>query len=167
MLVSRLSSVLCSIKPLIFTAWQQTSSVCLVSSAAMLCPIYLFILFFSERTRWTSGGSCEPWLTSGQSRTTRRTRTPQPASLSTAGRTSCSVSSALCATYLPFSRFAGFQQVNMTCLFFFLILVAFRLYDLDRDDKISRDELLQVRNKLEKLKSPDGKNENDRILASS
>lgn len=54
----------------------------------------------------------------------------------------------------------------MTCLFF-LILVAFRLYDLDRDDKISRDELLQVRNKLEKLKSPDGKNENDRILASS
>lgn len=42
---SRLTLLLCSIKPLMFTAWQQTSSVCLVSSAAMLCPIYLFILF--------------------------------------------------------------------------------------------------------------------------
>lgn len=29
-------------------------------------------------------------------------------------------------------------------IYLFIFLVAFRLYDLDRDDKISRDELLQV-----------------------
>ena len=29
-------------------------------------------------------------------------------------------------------------------IYFYIFPVAFRLYDLDRDDKISRDELLQV-----------------------
>lgn len=49
-------------------------------------------VFTSERTRWTSGGSCGPWLTSGRLRTMRRTRTPPPASRSTAGQTNCGVS---------------------------------------------------------------------------
>lgn len=41
---------------------------------------------------------------------------------------------------------------------FFFLAVAFRLYDLDRDDKISRDELLQVSNMWfpQKLNQPDG-----------
>lgn len=35
--------------------------------------------------------------------------------------------------------------MTYTCVYvYFIFTVAFRLYDLDRDDKISRDELLQV-----------------------
>ena len=37
-----------------------------------------------------------------------------------------------------------YDRIVMKYMFLFPS-VAFRLYDLDRDDKISRDELLQVR----------------------
>lgn len=37
------------------------------------------------------------------------------------------------------------MALEFNCSSFFPV-VAFRLYDLDKDDKISRDELLQVNN---------------------
>lgn len=84
----------------------------------------------------------------------RRTRTPQPVSHSTAGQTSCCVS-----VKLGYGGVSGggsdhwqsFTGCHDVCLLsqswlidIFIFPVAFRLYDLDRDDKISRDELLQV-----------------------
>uniref|UniRef100_A0A671KIQ2 Calcineurin-like EF-hand protein 1 n=1 Tax=Sinocyclocheilus anshuiensis TaxID=1608454 RepID=A0A671KIQ2_9TELE len=39
----------------------------------------------------------------------------------------------------------GVATFNNIVVFSYFFAVAFRLYDLDRDDKISRDELLQVR----------------------
>lgn len=78
----------------------------------------------------------------------RRTRTPTPASHSTAGQTSCYVSVELGHTGVcGWSRFhfmTWAYRVASDLYIFTFLPVAFRLYDLDRDDKISRDELLQV-----------------------
>lgn len=83
----------------------------------------------------------------------RRTRTPLPASHSTAGRTSCSVSVELGhmgvsggepVTTIMDSHRISWSVLTVTYIYIFIFPVAFRLYDLDRDDKISRDELLQV-----------------------
>lgn len=38
----------------------------------------------------------------------------------------------------------SWSVLTVTYIYIFIFPVAFRLYDLDRDDKISRDELLQV-----------------------
>lgn len=45
----------------------------------------------------------------------------------------------LLVCYIVLSAILIFCNINLS------LAVAFRLYDLDRDDKISRDELLQVR----------------------
>uniref|UniRef100_A0A671KE34 Calcineurin-like EF-hand protein 1 n=1 Tax=Sinocyclocheilus anshuiensis TaxID=1608454 RepID=A0A671KE34_9TELE len=43
----------------------------------------------------------------------------------------------------------GVATFNNIVVFSYFFAVAFRLYDLDRDDKISRDELLQVLEKVD------------------
>lgn len=78
----------------------------------------------------------------------KRTRTQLPASHSTAGQTSCSVSIELGHTGVSRWSVMNIHRIYCSCrdlsTYFYIFPVAFRLYDLDRDDKISRDELLQV-----------------------